>query len=145
MITVLLTLLICLFLLAALVYSGKVARPAWAQDGGIGTPKYKPLITDTKRQMLWGWYRSSGARCIARHEGWWTSNTGNGYYGRFQANQDFAHAYGRHYGKRVSYVRFWDGMPHLWPRWAQIHMARHGWKARGFTPWPTTARICGLL
>jgi hypothetical protein len=135
---------LCLALVAAIAFGNK-ATPSWAQTGGIGTPAYKPLVSAEKREMLWRWYRTSGARCIARHEGGWESNTGNGYYGRFQANSDFAWAYGRHYAKRVSYVRFWDGMPHLWPKWAQIHMARHGYQARGWSPWPNTARACGLL
>lgn len=29
-----------------------------------------------------GWERE--AACIRSHEGWWTANTGNGYYGAYQ-------------------------------------------------------------
>ena len=97
-----------------------------------------------KKLELWHWYRTSGAECIGRHEGGWTSNTGNGFYGRFQANVQFYTGYGRHYGKHISYARRY-GSADNWPRVLQIHMALHGYNARGWYPWLYTARICGLL
>jgi Transglycosylase-like domain len=84
------------------------------------------------------WWRSSGAPCVKSHEGAWTSNTGNGYYGGFQADLSFQTAYGREFYRR------W-GTANNWPSWAQIVMAYRGWRARGWHPWPNTARMCGLL
>jgi hypothetical protein len=87
--------------------------------------------------MLWHWYRTSGAACVKSKEGAWTSNTGNGYYGGFQADMNFQRAYG------PEYLRRW-GTANNWPPIAQIHMAWRGWRARGWQPWPNTSRMCGL-
>jgi hypothetical protein len=87
--------------------------------------------------MLWRWYETSGAACVKSKEGAWTSNTGNGYYGGFQADMNFQRAYG------PEYLRAY-GTANNWPPIAQIHMAFRGYKARGWAPWPNTARMCGL-
>lgn len=77
--------------------------------------------------------------CIHRHEGAWTSNTGNGYYGGLQMDWRFMHMYGR------GFVGRW-GTADNWPVWAQLETAaRAQTSGRGFTPWPNTARACGLL
>ena len=85
---------------------------------------------------LMGWYYNSGAKCVHEHEGAWTSNTGNGYYGGFQADLSFASTYGPEY---------YPPTPDQWTPLQQIHMAYRGWLARGWYPWPNTARACGLL
>jgi hypothetical protein len=89
------------------------------------------------RERMWRWYRTSGAKCIREHEGAWTANTGNGYFGGFQADRSFQRTYGGRYYRR------W-GTANRWPKWAQIHMAYRGHAARGWNPWPTTSQICGL-
>jgi len=76
--------------------------------------------------------------CIKSHEGWWTANTGNGYYGAFQMDRSFQMAYGRDYVRRY-------GWAHNWPPSVQLEVAVRGWRDRGFAPWPNTARMCGLL
>ena len=93
--------------------------------------------TKQERREAMRWYWSSGARCVKNHEGAWTSNTGNGYYGGFQADHDFQRAYGREFYYRIGYA-------HLWKPWQQIVMAHRGWKSRGWGPWPTTSVMCGL-
>jgi hypothetical protein len=77
--------------------------------------------------------------CIHRYEGSWTSNTGNGYYGGLQMDRGFMRRYGRDFLAR------W-GTADNWPAWAQIEAAARAHRSgRGFTPWPNTARACGLL
>jgi hypothetical protein len=77
--------------------------------------------------------------CIHRFEGSWTSNTGNGYYGGLQFDQAFQRLYGPEF-----VVRF--GTADNWPVWAQLQAAVRAYQSgRGFTPWPNTARVCGLL
>ncbi len=77
--------------------------------------------------------------CIHRYEGSWTSNTGNGYYGGLQMDKRFMQTYGREFVSR------W-GTADNWPAWAQIQAAARAHESgRGFTPWPNTARFCGLL
>jgi hypothetical protein len=77
--------------------------------------------------------------CIHSYEGAWTSNTGNGYYGGLQMDWGFMRAYG------AEFVRQW-GSADNWPVGAQLAAAaRAHASGRGFTPWPNTARACGLL
>jgi hypothetical protein len=77
--------------------------------------------------------------CIHRYEGAWNSNTGNGYYGGLQMDRRFMLLYG------PQYVARW-GTADRWPVWAQLETAaRAHASGRGFTPWPNTARACGLL
>jgi hypothetical protein len=76
--------------------------------------------------------------CIHHFEGAWTSNTGNGYYGGLQMDRRFMVTYGR------DFVGRW-GTADNWPVWAQLETAARSYPVRGFTPWPNTARACGLL
>ena len=77
--------------------------------------------------------------CIHHYEGAWTSNTGNGYYGGLQMDQRFMQRYGS------DFVGRW-GTADNWPTWAQLEAAARAHDSgRGFTPWPNTARSCGLL
>lgn len=77
--------------------------------------------------------------CIHRFEGAWNSNTGNGYYGGLQMDQRFMQLYG------AEFVARW-GTADNWPVWAQLEAAvKAHHSGRGFTPWPNTARACGLL
>lgn len=84
------------------------------------------------------WYYSSGAKCVHEGEGAWNSNTGNGYYGGFQADISFQKTYNQHA------YRTW-GTANNWSPLEQIKMAYIGWRSRGWYPWPTTARNCGLI
>ena len=77
--------------------------------------------------------------CIHRYEGAWNSNTGNGYYGGLQMDIAFQSRYGG------TYMTRW-GTADNWPMWAQIDTAVRAYRSgRGFSPWPNTARFCGLL
>jgi len=86
------------------------------------------------------WFSETYAkwRCVHSLEGAWTSNTGNGYRGGLQFDDTFAASYG------PEYVRRWGGA-HRWPVWAQLRAAERAYRTRGWTPWPNTARDCGLL
>ncbi len=78
-------------------------------------------------------------QCIHRHEGPWNARTGNGYYGGLQMDMAFQRTYGRDFLER------W-GTADRWPPAAQIVVADRAYRSgRGFTPWPNTARACGLL
>ena len=82
---------------------------------------------------------SEAFRCIHRYEGTWTSNTGNGYYGGLQMDVAFQARYGGEFLDR------W-GTADNWPVWAQIQAATAAYRSgRGFSPWPNTAGVCGLL
>lgn len=117
------------------------ARPApptfafWqsrAAAAALGIARYAPRPLFTRDRLL------TELMCIHRHEGKWTSNTGNGYYGGLQMNIRFQLTFGSAYFGR------W-GTADNWPVWAQVVVARRAYvNGLGFTPWPNTARVCGL-
>ena len=78
--------------------------------------------------------------CIAEHEsgGRWDVSTGNGYYGGLQMDIGFQQTYAPGLYRR-------KGTADHWTAEEQIRAAGRAVAARGFTPWPNTARMCGLL
>jgi hypothetical protein len=90
-----------------------------------------------RHPALWHWYRSSGARCIVAHEGAWTSNTGNGYFGAFQMDLAFQ----ERWAPRRLAVK---GTADHWKPFRQVLVARRAVRVLGWAPWPSTRRICGL-
>lgn len=80
-----------------------------------------------------------GFLCIHRYEGRWDANTGNGYYGGLQMDLSFQRAYGREFLAAF-------GTANNWPIPIQIAVAvRAHLSGRGWGPWPSTARRCGLV
>jgi transglycosylase-like protein len=77
--------------------------------------------------------------CIHNGEGAWNANTGNGFYGGLQMDYGFMSTYGPEFLAR------W-GTADNWPPWAQIETAQRAHDSgRGYSPWPNTARACGLI
>jgi hypothetical protein len=77
--------------------------------------------------------------CVHSYEGAWNANTGNGFYGGLQENWDFMRTYGN------EYLRAWGTADH-WPPAIQIATAIRAYlSGRGFSPWPVSARLCGLI
>jgi hypothetical protein len=124
-------------------YQGKTVR-WWARravqarkDANARARTIRRLATAQKRASahLFDWM--AAADCVMSKEGTWTTNTGNGYYGAFQADRGFQRAYASdHYAR-------W-GTANNWPWYAQLEMAYRGWLFRGWQPWPNTSRACGL-
>lgn len=79
------------------------------------------------------WVRQ--ALCVHRYEGSWT-DPGAPFYGGMQFDYStwLANGGGR-YAQTANLAT-----PH-----EQLHIAYVTWKQRGWYPWPTTARLCGLL
>jgi hypothetical protein len=80
--------------------------------------------------------------CIYRHEnggqGWTArSNSNPTYYGGLQMDLDFQRTWGK------EFLRAWGTADH-WPKEVQIAVAIRAYFHRGFQPWPTTSRLCGL-
>ncbi len=78
-------------------------------------------------------------RCIHRHEGPWTANTGNGYYGGLQMDVSFQRSYGPRFVRAKGFAHRWKPLEQIW---VGERALRQG---RGFYPWPTAARRCGLI
>lgn len=80
----------------------------------------------------------SSFMCIHHYEGSW-SDPGAPYWGGLQMDWTFMATYG------AEYLRAW-GPANNWPVSVQISVAIRAYLAgRGFWPWPTSARLCGLL
>jgi hypothetical protein len=105
-----------------------VAAVAVAEHGSA-EPVHPPIPASLEAAFL----------CIHHYEGAWSSNTGNGYYGGLQMDLAFQNLYGS------DFVGRW-GTADTWPVWAQLRAAVRAYQSgRGFSPWPNTARACGLL
>ncbi len=75
--------------------------------------------------------------CIHHYEGSWT-DTGDPYWGGLQMDITFQ----RHYG---AWLFQHKGTADHWTPLEQIWTAERALRSRGFWPWPSTARFCGLL
>jgi hypothetical protein len=80
----------------------------------------------------------SAWRCIHRFEGSWT-DPNSPYYGGLQMDLAFQRAYGPELLRR-------KGTANHWAPYEQMWIAERAHRAgRGFYPWPSTARGCGLI
>lgn len=76
--------------------------------------------------------------CIHRHEGSWR-DPGSPYYGGLQMSRSFQRAYGRYLFRLKGTADRWTPAEQMWT----AERARRS--GAGFSPWPNTARACGLL
>ncbi len=105
-----------------------VERAVWAKRlADVKTSK--PLWRTLDRWDDW--------MCIHGHEGAWNDPNGP-YHGGLQMNSGFMAAYGGDLLERY-------GTADHWPPAAQVAVAERAYEARGFNPWPNTARACGVL
>jgi hypothetical protein len=74
--------------------------------------------------------------CIHRYEGSW-ADSGSPYWGGLQMDLSFQQTYG---GWLLSH----KGTADHWSPLEQIWVAERASHSRGFSPWPSTARDCGL-
>lgn len=106
-------------------------------------------VCNSPRYLAHRWAESWAGRCVSAGVGVPGNGESGGnirsrsipsgtYRGKWQMNMAFERAYG------PSFVRRW-GRADNWPEWAQDVAAWRGWQARGWSPWPNTARMCGLL
>jgi hypothetical protein len=132
------------------IYPGRVTRrfaSAHFRSGGATLRLWQRRLAAATVQVLrHGYarppvpaYLQGAFLCIHRYEGAWDANTGNGYYGGLQMDVGFQSLYGS------EYVQRW-GTADNWPAWAQLEAAVRAYRSgRGFSPWPSTARACGLI
>jgi hypothetical protein len=78
-----------------------------------------------------------GWLCIHRYEGSWR-DSGDPYWGGLQMDRGFMRAYAPRLLLRRGWADHWTPLEQMW-------VAEHAHDGRGFTPWPSTARYCGLL
>lgn len=81
--------------------------------------------------------------CIYRHERHprmgWRSRTGNGFFGGLQMDLGFQRTYAPELLRTKGTANRWSPIEQIW-------VAERAYRSgRGFTPWPNTARSCGLF
>jgi hypothetical protein len=74
--------------------------------------------------------------CIHRYEGSW-ADSGSPYWGGFQMDLSFQRTYGGWLLRHKGTADHWSPLEQIW---VAVRAAR----VRGFSPWPNTARDCGL-
>jgi hypothetical protein len=75
--------------------------------------------------------------CIHRYEGSWRDSD-DPYWGGLQMDRGFMQAYAPRLLLRRGWANRWSPIEQMW-------VAEHAHRGRGFTPWPSSARFCGLL
>jgi hypothetical protein len=75
--------------------------------------------------------------CIHRYEGSW-ADSGSPYWGGLQMDLSFQEDYG-------SWLLRHKGTADHWSPLEQIWVAVRASRSRGFSPWPNTARYCGVM
>jgi hypothetical protein len=76
--------------------------------------------------------------CLHRYEGSW-SDSGDPYWGGLQMDRGFMSEYAPHYLLRRGYADRWSPLEQMW-------VAERAYRSgRGFSAWPNTARLCGVL
>jgi len=75
--------------------------------------------------------------CIHRYEGSWT-DSGGPYWGGLQMDLGFQETYGGWLLRHKGTADHWSPLEQIWVAVRASH-------TRGFSPWPNTARYCGVL
>ena len=75
--------------------------------------------------------------CIHRYEGSW-ADADDPYFGGLQMDVEFQRTYGIELYRAKGTADHWTALEQMW-------VAERAYQTRGFWPWPTTARSCGLL
>jgi len=76
-------------------------------------------------------------QCIHRFEGSWR-DSGDPYWGGLQMDRGFMRSYAPRTLLRRGWANHWSPLEQMW-------VAEHAHRGRGYSPWPNTARYCGLL
>jgi hypothetical protein len=129
----------------------RLRAATWRWEAVIGRRRSRLAAPLDTRQALRFWRRRArsvrrlaahpphrnGWLCIHRHEGGWR-DSGDPFWGGLQMDRGFMRAYAPRLLLRRGWANHWTPLEQMW-------VAEHAHRGRGFTPWPITARYCGLL
>jgi hypothetical protein len=116
---------------------GAVRETASAGSGEAAFVRWRRLARTVLRRAASPPYESAW-RCIHRYEGSWRDADGP-YYGGLQMDLTFQQHYGRYLLQTKGTADHWTPLEQMWVA-ARAHRS-----GRGFFPWPSTARVCGLI
>jgi hypothetical protein len=124
----------------------------WRWQALTGQSRTQGSLRPSTRGVLHYWVRAAGRAysraihlphrgawtCIHRYEGSW-QDSGDPYWGGLQMDRGFMGRYAPGYLLRRGYADRWTPLEQMW-------VAERAYRAgRGFYPWPSTARMCGLI
>jgi hypothetical protein len=123
----------------------------WRWQHLVGAPRTRRAAAPSTVRILRFWIRAErrarvralhpphkGAwLCIHRYEASWR-DSGDPYWGGLQMDRGFMHAYAPRHLLRRGYADRWSPIEQMW-------VAERAYRSgRGFSPWPNTARLCGV-
>jgi Transglycosylase-like domain len=108
----------------------------WVRDLWKGrAERMETIAQDPPHERAW--------RCIHRYEALhargWATRTGNGYFGGLQMSMEFQRVLAPELLRAKGTADNWTAIEQMWVAERAID------GGYGFTPWPNTARACGLL
>lgn len=130
----------------------RVRDTTWRWQALMGMPRTRPVGPLGSRRTLIYWRRHAhyvqhvaarpphrrGWLCIHRFEGSWNDG-GDPYWGGLQMDRGFMRSYAPRALLRRGWADHWTALEQMWVA-ERAHRS-----GRGFWPWPSTARACGLL
>jgi hypothetical protein len=105
--------------------------------------RLRQLARAWRRLERAAWWRANhppdfaGWLCIHHYEGSWT-DAGGPYWGGLQMDLSFQATYGAWLLRHRGTADHWSPLEQIW-------VAVRAVRSRGFSPWPNTARFCGLV
>jgi hypothetical protein len=124
----------------------------WRWQALTGQARTQGALRPSTRGVLRYWVRSAGRAyttaihpphrgawvCIHRYEGSW-HDSGDPYWGGLQMDRGFMARYAPGYLLRRGFADRWTPLEQMW-------VAERAYRGgRRFYPWPSTARMCGLI
>lgn len=130
----------------------RLRQTAWRWQTVIGVRHAQSVVPLRSPRALRYWRRQvryvsrlaahpphkSGWLCIHHFEGSW-SDSGDPYWGGLQMDRGFMRTYAPSFLLRKGWANRWTPLEQMWVA-ERAHRS-----GRGYTPWPNTARYCGLL
>jgi hypothetical protein len=130
----------------------RLRSAAWHWQALMGVPRVRSFASLRTPRALRYWRRQahrlawraahpphkSAWLCIHRFEGGW-SDAGDPYWGGLQMDRGFMLTYAPATLLRRGWANRWTPLEQMWVA-ERAHRS-----GRGYSPWPNTARYCGLL
>jgi hypothetical protein len=124
------------------VIHGRPPRNVSRRLSGRSVLRLRKLARAWRHREHAAWWRAKhppdfgGWLCIHHYEGSWT-DSGGPYWGGLQMDLSFQARYGGWLLRHKGTADHWSPLEQIW---AAVRASR----VRGFSPWPNTARYCGL-
>jgi hypothetical protein len=126
----------------AVVHGGPVAGSTRRTPAAHSVQGLRLLARTWRHREHAAWWRATHPphlqawTCIHRYEGSWTDSSGP-YWGGLQMDLGFQATYGGWLLRHKGTADHWSPLEQIWVAVRAAH-------SRGFSPWPSTARYCGV-